>query len=146
MRLKQRNSKGEKVVEQTLQARFVKKYGKEMWKNFASDEKSKKNSKNHMDSIKKCMDNKYSGKKVDMKEVQYYNSQGFDHYARDCRRKKKAWAKDRDEVQYAHAEDIDYKDVLLMVNTQSNTRQTNMWYLDSRCNNHMTSNKDCSPS
>lgn len=31
--------------------------------------------------------------------------------------------KDSDEVQYAHAEDSDYEDVLLMANTQSNTEQ-----------------------
>lgn len=29
-----------------------------------------------------------------------------------------------------------------MVNTQSNTEKTNMRYLDSGCNNHMTGNKN----
>lgn len=32
--------------------------------------------------------------------------------------------------------------MLLMDNTQSNNEQTNMWYLDSGCNNHMTGNKN----
>ena len=84
MRLKQRNSEREKVIKQTLQSRFSKKAGKEkskQRKNLASDEKSSKNT----DSIKKGVGNKYFGKKVDTKEVQCYNCQGFGHYARDYR-------------------------------------------------------------
>lgn len=88
MRLKKRNSKREKVAEQELQARFIKKSGKEKGKNLANDEKSCNNSKNHCDLIIKGMANKYYGKKVDKKEVQCYNYQGFGHYVRDCRRKK----------------------------------------------------------
>lgn len=67
MRLKQRNSERDKVTEQVLQARFIKKYGKEkakQGKNLASDEKSSKNSKNHYDSTKKGMRNKYYGRKL----------------------------------------------------------------------------------
>lgn len=45
-------------------------------------------------------------------------------------------------MQYAHAKDSDYENVLLMANTQSNTWQTNMWYLVSGCSNQMTGNKD----
>lgn len=63
------------------------------------------------------MGNKYYGKKVDMKEVQCYNYQGFGHYARDYRRKKEARAKYIDEMQYEHAEDNDYVEVLLMAIT-----------------------------
>ena len=44
-------------------------------------------------------------------------------------------------MQYAHAKDNDSDDVLLMVNTQSNTEQTNIWYLDSGYSNHMIGNK-----
>lgn len=88
------------------------------------------------------MDNKYLGKKVNMKEVQCYNYQEFGYYARDCRRKKKAKEKDNDEMQYAHAGDSDYGVVLLMANIQSENEQTNMWYLDSRYSNHMTGNKN----
>ena len=83
MRLKQRNFEREKVDEQTLQARFVKKFGKGNVKygnNLYNNEKSSKNPKNHYDSVKKGICNKYFGKKVDMKEVQCYNCQGFDHY------------------------------------------------------------------
>ncbi|KAI5434178.1 hypothetical protein KIW84_021149 [Lathyrus oleraceus] len=72
MRLEKRNSVREKVVEQAMQARFTKMFGKEklkLRKNHANDDKSRKNSKNHFDSIKKVMGNKYSGKKVDVKEV-----------------------------------------------------------------------------
>ncbi|XP_050916694.1 uncharacterized protein LOC127131844 [Lathyrus oleraceus] len=68
--------------------------------------------------------------------------EGFGHYARDYRRKKDSRVKDNDEVQYAHVQYSDYDDVLLMANTQSNTEQTNMWYLDSRCSNHMSGNKN----
>ena len=96
MRLKQRNSEREKVAEHALQARFIKKSWKENGKNLTNDEISSKNSKNHSDLIKKGMGNKYSGKKIDMKEVQCYNYQGFCHYARDCRRKKEARTKDND--------------------------------------------------
>lgn len=69
----------EKVVEHILQARFVKKSGKEKGNNLANYEKSSKNSKNQSDSIKKGTGNKYYGKKIDMKEVKCYNCQGFDH-------------------------------------------------------------------
>ncbi|XP_050908501.1 uncharacterized protein LOC127122160 [Lathyrus oleraceus] len=144
MRLKQRNSKREKVAEQELQARFIKKSGKEkekQGKNLANDYKSSKNSKNYSDLIKKGMDNKYFGKKVDMKEVQCHNCQGFCHYARDYRRKKVVRAKDNDEAQYAHAADSDSDDVLLMPNTQSSNEKINMWYQDLGCSKHMAGNK-----
>lgn len=123
MRLEKRNSVREKVVEQAMQARFTKMFGKEklkMRKNHANDDKSRKNSKNHFDSIKKVMSNKYSGKKVDVKEVQCYNCQGFGHYARDFQRKKEFIEKDDGEVQYAHARENDSNDMLLMENTQMN--------------------------
>lgn len=61
------------MVEHALQARFIKKYGEKKDKNLPNDKKSSKNSKNHHHSTKKDMDNKYYGKKVDMKEVQCYN-------------------------------------------------------------------------
>lgn len=134
----------EKVVEQALQARFIKKYGKEkakQRKNLSNDEKSNKNSKNHSDATKKGMDNKYSGNKVDIKEVQCYNCQGLCHYARDYGRNKEARTEYNDEAQYTHAGDNDSDDVLIMANTHSSNEQTNMWYLDSGCNNHMTGNK-----
>lgn len=69
------------MVEQALQARFVKKSGEKKGKNLSNDEKSSKNSKNHSDLINKGIGNKYLGKKVDMKEVQCYNCQGFGCYA-----------------------------------------------------------------
>ncbi|XP_050877157.1 uncharacterized protein LOC127080909 [Lathyrus oleraceus] len=144
MRMKQRNSEREKVSEHALQARFIKKSEKKKakeGKNLDNDEKSSKNSKNHSDSIKKGMGNKYYGKKVDMKEVHFYNCQGFDHYARDCRRKKDAREKYSDEVKYAHVKDSDFEDVILMENTHSNTEQTNMLYLDLGYSNNMSSNK-----
>ncbi|XP_050902351.1 uncharacterized protein LOC127112805 [Lathyrus oleraceus] len=71
IRLKQRSSERDKVAEKALQARFIKKFGKEKGKNIPNDEKSIKNSKNHSDPIKKGMVNTYFGKKVDMKEVQW---------------------------------------------------------------------------
>ncbi|XP_050910046.1 uncharacterized protein LOC127123913 [Lathyrus oleraceus] len=87
------------------------------------------------------MGSKYSRKKSDMKEVQCYNYQRFDHYARDCKRKKESRARDDDEVQYAHARENDSDDMLLMANTQTNNEQINMWYLNLGCNNHITENK-----
>jgi hypothetical protein len=72
------------VVEQALQARFIKKYGKKKDKNLPNDMKSRKNSKNHYHSTKKDMDNKYYGKTIVMKEVQCYNYRGFIHFARNC--------------------------------------------------------------
>lgn len=74
-------------MEQSLQARFINKFENKkakQRKNLANDEKSRKNSKKQSDSINKIMDNKYSEKKVDIKEVHCYNRQGFDYYARDC--------------------------------------------------------------
>ena len=88
------------------------------------------------------MGNKYSGNKVDTKEMQCYNCQSFGHYARDYRRKKAARVKDSNEAQYERAGDSDSDEVLLMVNTQLNTEKNNMWYLDSGCSNHMTGNKN----
>lgn len=72
-------------MEQALQVRFIMKYGKEkanQRKNLANNEKSSKNSKNRNDSTKKDMNNKYVRKKVDMKDVQYYNCQGLGPYTR----------------------------------------------------------------
>ncbi|XP_058752120.1 uncharacterized protein LOC131625257 [Vicia villosa] len=43
--------------------------------------------------------------------------------------------------QYAYAGVNDFDDVLLMENTQSSNGKNNMWYLDSRCSNHVTGNK-----
>lgn len=65
------------MIEQTLQASFINKFGKEKEKQIKipiNDEKSDKNSKNHSDSTKKGTRNKYSEKEVDMKEFQCYNS------------------------------------------------------------------------
>lgn len=45
-------------------------------------------------------------------------------------------------MQYAYAEDSDYDDMLLVANTHSNIEQINMWYLDSRCINHLTGDKN----
>ncbi|XP_050900218.1 uncharacterized protein LOC127106965 [Lathyrus oleraceus] len=87
------------------------------------------------------MNNKYSGKKVDIKEVQCYNCQGLGHCARDYGRNKEARTKYNDEAQYAYSGDSDYDDVLIMANTHLSNEQTNMWYLDSGCNNHITDNK-----
>ncbi|XP_050910070.1 uncharacterized protein LOC127123938 [Lathyrus oleraceus] len=61
---------------------------------------------------------------------------------RDFRREKESIAKDDYEVKYAHVGESDTNDMLLMKNTQSNNEQTNMWYLDSGCSNHMTGNKN----
>ena len=95
MRLKQRNSEREKVAEQALQSRFSKKAEKsKQRKHLAGDEKSSKNA----DSSKKGVGNKYSGRKIDTKEVQCYNCQDFGHYARYCRRKKAAGEKESDEA------------------------------------------------
>ena len=117
MRLKQRNSEREKVVEQALQSRFSKKAEKlKFRKHLADDEKSSKN----VDS-RKGVSNKYSGKKVDKKDKQCYNCQGFGHFARDYRRRKVEREKESDEAQYARAGDSDSDDVLMMVNSHSNT-------------------------
>src|ERR1051325_579037 len=100
MRLKQRNSEREKVAEQALQSRFSKKAEKsKQQQHLAGDEKSSKNA----DSSKKGVGNKYSGRKVDTKELQCYNCQCFGHYARDCQRKKATRVKESDEAQYARA-------------------------------------------
>ena len=78
MRLKQRNSEREKVVEHVLQSRFSKKVEKSKFrKHLADDEKSRKS----VDSSIKGVSNKYFGKKVDRKDKQCYNCQGFGHYA-----------------------------------------------------------------
>lgn len=71
-----------------------------------------------IDDLKNIEVDKYSGKKVDMKEMQCYNCQVFDHYARGCRRKKESRVKDNDEIQYAHTGGSNYDDILLMENTQ----------------------------
>ncbi|XP_050875527.1 uncharacterized protein LOC127079150 [Lathyrus oleraceus] len=91
MRFKQRNSERKKIVEREIQARFIKKTGKEKAKqrrNLSNDDKSSKNANNQYDSIKKDTSNKYSRKNVVVKK--------------------------------------------------SNTKETNMWYLDSGCSNDMT--------
>lgn len=78
MRLKQRNSKRENVVEQAVQEKYIKKVGNgkdKQRKNLATNENSGNNSKNHIDSIKKGMFNNNSRKKIDMKEMQCYNYQ-----------------------------------------------------------------------
>lgn len=45
-------------------------------------------------------------------------------------------------MQYAHVGENDYDDMLLVAKTQSNNEQTNLWYLNSGCSNHMTENKN----
>ncbi|KAI5447280.1 hypothetical protein KIW84_014943 [Lathyrus oleraceus] len=100
-----------------MQDRFTEKFGKEKAKrrnSLPNDEKSRKNLKNYCDSIKKVMGNK----------------------------KRESREKDDDKVQYAHAGESDFDDMLLMEYTQSNNEQTNMWYLDLGSSNHMLGNKN----
>lgn len=51
-------------------------------------------------------------------------------------------AKDKEEVQFVQVGRCDSDDVLLMANTQPSGDQAKVWYLDSGCSNHMTSNKN----
>lgn len=72
IRLKQKILEWEKVAEQALQARLIKKDGKEKekWKKISTIvDNSTKNSKNQSDPVKKGTSNKNLRKKVDMKEV-----------------------------------------------------------------------------
>lgn len=97
MRLKQKISKREKVIEQAQQAKFMKKVGKEKEKQIkylTTADNLRENSKNHNDSIKKGMFNNNLRKKIYMKEVSCYNFQKLGHYATDCYLNKDLMTKD----------------------------------------------------
>ncbi|XP_012574203.1 uncharacterized protein [Cicer arietinum] len=145
LRIKQRSS--DKVIEQALQAQTSK-------KNFIDRRKFKKGKWKNQKRKRSCEDtseqgahegNKKEGntkykKMFDKKGIQCFNCQKYGHFANECKHNKSLQRKD-DEVQYANDEDSDSEGVLLMAATKPEVEQSEFWYLDTGCSNHMTCNK-----
>ncbi|XP_019450682.1 PREDICTED: uncharacterized protein LOC109352952 [Lupinus angustifolius] len=79
-------------------------------------------------------------KRFDKKKVECFNCHKMGHYSYECHAKK-ARQKGYDEV-YVAQEDSDQEPLNLMVTTSGGDLQTESCYLDSRCSNHMTKQKE----
>lgn len=76
-----------------------------------------------------------------MEEMQCYCWQKFGHYARECYFNKESDGSDKEEQQFTHEGNNHYEEVILMTNTHLAQDTTNVWYLDTRCGNHISGNK-----
>lgn len=65
----------------------------------------------------------------------------FDHYARDCYFNKEVNDTDKEEEQFAHAENSDFDEVILTINTDLAQDKVNVWYINTDCSDLMTYNK-----
>ncbi|GAU21786.1 hypothetical protein TSUD_329110 [Trifolium subterraneum] len=85
--------------------------------------------------------NKNHGKKSDKSKIQCYSCDKWGHYASECRSKGDK-QKQEDEAHHARHNGSDSDDVLLMLTKNYEGENSNIWYLDTRCSNHMTCHRD----
>jgi hypothetical protein len=120
-------------------------------KNNAENSKGKKNkgkkshhkndgassSKNQDQAESSSQNNKSSNpkKKFNKSKVQGYNCNKFGHFADECYSNKK-------QQRRSNNEDSDSDAVLLMATTNSELGNSETWYLNSGCSNHMTSHRE----
>ncbi|KAK2352556.1 putative mitochondrial protein [Trifolium repens] len=138
--------------EQALYAKNKNYKGKSKWK---SEKNKGKGESNHdqdhqngdqgqAESSNKNKDSylkhKNGGKKSDKSKIQCYNCDKWGHYASECRGKGKK--KQENEAHHARHNDSDFDGVLLMVTTNSEGDNSQLWYLDTGCSNHMTGHRD----
>ncbi|XP_019430617.1 PREDICTED: uncharacterized protein LOC109337963 [Lupinus angustifolius] len=102
--------------------------------------KSEKNKPNHdwPESYRGGSRMNKKGKRFDKKKVECFNCHKMRHYSCECHAEK---ARGNEEV-YAAQEDSDQEPLNLMVTTSGGDSQTESWYLDSGCLNHMTKHKE----
>ncbi|XP_073220132.1 uncharacterized protein [Cicer arietinum] len=113
--------------------------GKSRWHQKQDQDEEAGGSRSQQNSDNKSK--KPSGKKkFDKRRVQCYNCQKYGHFADECRSKKEQ--RDDGEVQLAQADSFDSDEVLLMASTSMEDDCPGLWYLDTRCSNHMIGHKD----
>lgn len=156
-RLLDRN--GARVQEQALQARTHPstngskskfKKGKQKWREGKAENPGKKQFKNsehkHGESSNykgsKSYHDKGEKKKFDKKNIQCYNCSKWGHFASECRSGKGRQKSDDDEAYHAKEDGSDSDEVMLMVTTSSDIDNSETWFLDTGCSNHMTGHRD----
>lgn len=161
MRIKTRAADKQPV--QALQVREFKKGESSGWKNKKGHEKGKGRGRGRGRSDKRFQDSgqethhsdhnhgaggsrrgahsgRGRGKKFDKSKIQCYVCDRYGHYADECWHNK-GTHNDNEEASFAQEED-NSEQVLLMVTTPIDESNTNFWYLDTGCSNHMTGRRD----
>lgn len=106
-----------------------------------SDQEVHKSDQNHgPNNSKRGAYGRGRGKKFDKSKIQCYVCDRYGHFAHECWYKKGS-QDDNKEAGFAQDEDSS-EQVLLMVTTPIDESNTNFWYLDSGCSNHMTGRRD----
>lgn len=81
-------------------------------------------------------------KKFDRSKIQCFNCQKYGHFVDECRGPTVKRANSNDEAHVAQEEGSDSNEVMLMVTNGSDPVNSESWYLDTGCSNHMTGHKD----
>eukprot|EP00253_Pinus_taeda_P027098 PITA_27098 len=76
--------------------------------------------------------------RYDKSQVQCHYCKKYGHYANECRRKQNDM-NSRQNINFANEENKNSQNVLLTCNIAQD-KQEDVWFLDSRCSNHMTGN------
>ncbi|XP_019430380.1 PREDICTED: uncharacterized protein LOC109337785 [Lupinus angustifolius] len=78
----------------------------------------------------------------DKSKVQCYNCRNYGHYAAECRVNRGSNKKD-EEVKLAQGDELDGEErYLLMATVLNSNEESDVWYLDTGCSNHMTGKKE----
>ncbi|XP_057417996.1 uncharacterized protein LOC130712175 [Lotus japonicus] len=113
--------------------------------NFSSKEKSDLEDRPEPSSTRGGDSGKFSGKKktTDRSQVQCFRCEKFGHYAYECKKfrggsnKGKTPKKAEEEANLVQ-DDSDSDPVMLMATTCESGKDSEVWYLDTGCSNHMT--------
>ncbi|XP_019465426.1 PREDICTED: uncharacterized protein LOC109363629 [Lupinus angustifolius] len=86
----------------------------------------------------------WSKRKFDKRKVQGCNCGNHGHYATKCKSKRLLEKKDEEArlAQNGGSDDDDDDHYLLMATVKNNDESSDLWYLDTRCSNHMTHKRE----
>jgi len=137
----------ERSIQQALQVQTIKKDENDR-KNFKKGKKNSKGgnwSKGKNNGSEKGESSKEGNsnqrKKIDKKKIQCFKCEKFGHYASECWSGKGEQSKNDEEEAKIAQDDSDDSLVMMVTTTSTESCNSESWFLDTGCSNHMTGNK-----